>query len=165
MGGKLLKEMKTGAASLHAANTVGAANFIRSFLMFFASTAPAHFRRFAYGSNGHSNGHVSRSLERFLDDAVQTGRQSGASFEQDDTSFTLSFDVPGVAKDQLTIGIEGNVVRITAKEGAPRQYKAAYELPQDIDPSGSDAKLDNGVLTLKLAKKVVVSPVSELAIH
>ena len=107
-------------------------------------------------------------LERFLDDAIQTGRQKGApgaTFAEDDTSFTLSFDVPGIAKDQVTIGIEGSVVRITSKEGAPRQYKAAYELPQDIDPSGSDAKLDNGVLTLKLAKKVVVSPVSELTIH
>ncbi len=133
--------------------------------MFFATTAPAHFRRFAYSPNDRTNGNGSRSLERFLDDAVQTGRQTGATFEQDETSFTLSFDVPGIAKEQLSIGIEGNVVRITSKEGAPRQYKAAYELPQDIDPTGSDAKLDNGVLTLKLAKKVVVSPVSELAIH
>jgi HSP20 family protein len=129
--------------------------------MFFATTAPANFHRFAHGANGN----VSRSLERFLDDAVQTSRQTGATFEQDDTSFTLSFDVPGIAKDQLTIGIEGNVVRIASKEGAPRQYKAAYELPQDIDPTSSEAKLDNGVLTLKLGKKVVVSPVSELAIH
>jgi HSP20 family protein len=129
--------------------------------MFFTATTPAHFRRFAYGPNGH----VSRSLERFLDDTIQTNRQTSATFEQDDTSFTLSFDVPGIAKDQLTIGIEGNVVRITSKEGAPRQYKAAYELPQDIDPTASEAKLDNGVLTLKLGKKVVVSPVSELTIH
>ena len=136
--------------------------------MFFATTAPAHFRRYAYGQNGQTTSQAGRSLERFLDDAIQTGRQKGApgaTFAEDDTSFTLSFDVPGIAKDQVTIGIEGSVVRITSKEGAPRQYKAAYELPQDIDPSGSDAKLDNGVLTLKLAKKVVVSPVSELTIH
>ena len=127
--------------------------------MFFASTAPANFRRFTY------NGQAGRSLERFLNDAIQTGRQTSATFEQDDTSFTLSFDVPGIAKDQLTIGIEGNVVRLTSKEGAPRQYKAAYELPQDIDPASSEAKLDNGVLTLKLAKKVVASPVTELTVH
>lgn len=132
--------------------------------MFFATTAPATFRRYAHGQNAQA-GQVSRSLERFLDDAVQTSRQKSASFDQDETSFTLSFDVPGIPKDQLTIGIEGSIVRITSKEGALRQYKAAYELPQDIDPTGSEAKLDNGVLTLKLAKKVVVSPVSELTIH
>ena len=132
--------------------------------MFFATTAPVNFRRYAHGPNAHA-GQVGRSLERFLDDAIQSGRQKSASFEQDDTSFTLSFDVPGIAKDQLTIGIEGNIVRIASKEGAPRQYKAAYELPQDIDATTSEAKLDNGVLTLKLAKKVVASAVSELAIH
>ena len=129
--------------------------------MFFATTTPsahAAFRRNAYAP-------VGRSLERFLDEALQTGRQKAVSFEQDDASFTLSFDVPGIAKDQLTIGIEGSVVRITSREGAPRQYKAAYELPQDIDPTGSAATLDNGVLTLKLAKKVVVNPVTELAIN
>ena len=132
--------------------------------MFFATTAPATFRRYAHGSNA-LGGNVSRSLERFLDEAIQSGRQTNASFEQDDTAFTLSFDVPGIAKDQISIGIEGNIVRIASKEGAPRQYKAAYELPQDIDPPASEAKLDNGVLTLKLAKKVVANPVSELAVH
>ena len=128
--------------------------------MFFATTVPATFRRYAYVAS--PNG--SRSLERFLDEAVQTHRQVNESFEQDETSFTLNFDVPGIARDQLTIGIEGNVVRIASKEGAPRQYKAAYELPQDIDTTASNAKLDHGVLTLKLVKKVAVSNVSELAI-
>lgn len=145
---------------MHAANTVGAAQLIWRYTMFFATTAPsahAALRRNAYAPTG-------RSLERFLDEALQTSRQKAVTFDQDDTSFSLSFDVPGIAKDQLTIGIEGSVVRIASKEGAPRQYKAAYELPQDIDPVGSVATLDNGVLTLKLAKKVVVSPVTELAI-
>ncbi|MGH8820541.1 MAG: Hsp20/alpha crystallin family protein, partial [Rhodoferax sp.] len=92
-------------------------------------------------------------------------RQRGYSVEQDDKTVTMSFDVPGVAKDQLSIGIEGNVVRIEALEGAPRHYKAAYELPQDIDVAASDARLENGVLTLKLTKKVPVSNVAQLAIN
>ena len=41
--------------------------------------------------------------------------------------------MPGIAKDQLAITIEGAVVRIASKEGAPRSYRAAYELPQEID--------------------------------
>ena len=141
--------------------------------MFFATTTPAQFRRFGFVPNGQTTSHPSQAtgrtasgnLERFMEEALQTSRQKAATFEQDDTSFTLSFDVPGIAKDQLTIGIEGSVVRINSKEGAPRQYKAAYELPQDLDPAGSEAKLDNGVLTLKLVKKVVASAVSELTIH
>ncbi len=84
---------------------------------------------------------------------------------QDDTSYTFSFDVPGIAKEQLTIGIEGNVVRLESVADAKRQYKAAYELPQDIDVSASEAKLENGVLTIKLAKLVPVNKVTQLPIH
>ena len=125
--------------------------------MFFATTAPALSRRHVYSPAG-------RSLERFLDEAVVATRQKSAAIAQDETSFTLSFDVPGIARDQLSIGIEGSIVRIETKEGATRQYKSAYELPQDIDVSASVAKLENGVLTLKLVKVVPVSKVSELVI-
>lgn len=125
--------------------------------MFFATTAPAVSRRHVYSPAG-------RSLERFLDEAVVATRQKSTAIEQDETSFTLSFDVPGIAREQLSIGIEGSIVRIETKEGAARQYKSAYELPQDIDVSASTAKLENGVLTLKLGKVVPVSRVAELAI-
>lgn len=125
--------------------------------MFFATTAPAVSRRHVYSPAG-------RSLERFLDEAVVATRQKSTAIKQDETSFTLSFDVPGIAREQLSIGIEGSIVRIETKEGAARQYKSAYELPQDVDVSASTAKLENGVLTLKLGKVVPVSRVAELAI-
>ncbi|MEY4736584.1 MAG: hypothetical protein RL302_903, partial [Pseudomonadota bacterium] len=51
------------------------------------------------------------------------------------------------------------------KEGAPRNYRTAYELPQMLDTSQSEAKLENGVLTLTLAKKVPVKNVTELTIQ
>ena len=125
--------------------------------MFFAATTPA-LRRHHYST-------ANRSLERFLDEALTATRQKAYAFEQDDKAYTLSFDVPGVTKEQLTIGIEGNVVRIESKEDAPRKFRAAYELPLDIDSGASVAKLENGVLTLTLAKKLPVSNVTQLAIN
>ena len=56
-------------------------------------------------------------------------------------------------------------MRIQSREGAARRYSFAYELPQDIDVVTSQAKLENGVLTLKLAKIVPVSQVTELTIN
>ncbi|MEO7106201.1 MAG: Hsp20/alpha crystallin family protein, partial [Rhodoferax sp.] len=87
------------------------------------------------------------------------------AYTQDETSFTLTLDMPGIAKEQLSIAIEGAVVRISSKEGAARQYNAAYELPLEIDTATSEAKLENGVLTLKLVKKVPVSNAAELTIQ
>jgi HSP20 family molecular chaperone IbpA len=104
-----------------------------------------------------------RSFERFVSDALQFGNR-GLNVEQDDKAWTITLDVPGFAKEDLTIGIEGAVVRIESKADAKRQFKAAYELPLEIDAAASEAALENGVLTLKLAKLVPVSNVSQLTI-
>ena len=120
--------------------------------------APAlHTARFAPRS-------YDRAFERFVNEAFAGARKSPL-VEQGDKSWTLSIDVPGLSREDLTVGIEGTVVRIDSKSEAKRQFKAAYELPQDIDVSASEAKLENGVLTLKLGKQVPVSRVSELQIN
>ncbi len=126
--------------------------------MFFATTAPSALRR-------QFQSPVGRSLERFLEETQVASRQKSCAVAQDEKSFTLTFDVPGIAKDQLNIGIEGSIVRIETGEGAPRHYKSAYELPQEIDVGSSEAKLENGVLTLKLGKHVPVNRVTTLQIN
>ena len=125
--------------------------------MLFTSTHPA-LRRNIHAQTG-------RSLERFLSDARAEASQPTTQYKQDQAAFHLTLDIPGIPKEQLTISIEGAVVRILSREGASRQYRAAYELPMDIDASLSEAKLENGVLTLKLAKKVPVSQATEISIQ
>jgi len=105
-----------------------------------------------------------RAFERFVNEAF-TGASRSPLVEQDEKSWTLSLDVPGFSREDLTIGIEGAVVRVDSKAEAKRQFKAAYELPLDIDVAASEAKLENGVLSLKLGKQVPVSTVTQLAIH
>lgn len=87
-----------------------------------------------------------RSFERFFNTL-------GFDVKEDDKAWTLSLDLPGVAREDLNISVEGTVVTIATKAEAPRQYKAAYELPAEIDADATAAKLENGVLTLALAKK------------
>jgi HSP20 family protein len=106
---------------------------------------------------------LDRSLERFLTQGL-VAPSLNAQIEQDEKAFTLSLDIPGLAKEHLNLEIEGQSVRISSKEGAPRQVKAAYELSQEIDVAASSAKLENGVLSLHLAKVVPVSRTTQLAI-
>ena len=126
--------------------------------MFFSATVPSQARRHAFLT-------ADRPFERALDEVVQRRMQPVTSIEQDDKSYTLRFDVPGISREQLSIGIEGQVVRIASLEDAPRSYKAAFELPTDIEVSTSTAKLENGVLTVHLVKQVPVSKVAQLAIN
>lgn len=95
-----------------------------------------------------------RSFERFVNDAFFGNAAPGFSVEQDDKAWTLSLDVPGVDRKDLSIAIEGRIVRIETQAQAKRPFKAAYELPQDLDAAASTARLENGVLTLTLAKQV-----------
>jgi HSP20 family protein len=106
-----------------------------------------------------------RSFERFVND-VFSGPAVGRSVqvEQDDKAWTVTLDVPGVAREDLSIDVEGPVVRIQTRPEARRQYRAAYELPQDIDAEATGATLENGVLTLKLAKKQPVSNARQIEV-
>jgi HSP20 family protein len=109
-----------------------------------------------------------RSFERFVNEAVQTSTAQpgilGSAFEQTETAFTLRLDVPGLTKAQLGIHIEGAIVRIESLADAPRRVKVAYELPQDIEASSSSAKLEHGVLTLTLGKKVPATTATTIQI-
>jgi HSP20 family protein len=98
-----------------------------------------------------------RSFERFVNDAFFSNVSQNLKVDQDDKAWTVNLDLPGVAREDLLIHIEGSIARIETKAEAKRQFKAAYELPQDIDADASGAKLENGVLTLNLAKKQPVS--------
>jgi HSP20 family protein len=125
------------------------------------STAFVHpLRRRVYAQAGNS---AAQFLEKTL---AATPRGSGQDdhMTQDEKQFTLTLDVPGIAKDQLIIRIEGAIVRIESKEDAPRRYRAAYEFGQEIDTAASSAKLENGVLSLSLVKLVPMSKATELAI-
>jgi HSP20 family protein len=74
--------------------------------------------------------------------------------------------MPGIAKDDLNIKIQGNYLEIsgTRKSDAPKGYKThrveretavftrSFTLPTDIDAEKVEAALHNGILTLTLPK-------------
>ena len=86
-----------------------------------------------------------------------------------DNAYVVKAEIPGVTKDEIQVSIEGNQVTIGAevkresetKEGqrllrAERYSGSVYRgftLPVEIDEAASNAKYENGVLELTLAKK------------
>ena len=73
--------------------------------------------------------------------------------------------MPGVSREQIRIDIDGAVVRIETLPDAPRQYRGVYELAQEIDPQASNAKLENGVLSLTLVKRQPISTAQRLQVE
>lgn len=120
-----------------------------------------------HNGTARSSGHA--TLDKFLSDTLSSLANSGAArapaVEDLETGYKLQLDVPGLSKEQLDIGIEGDVVRVTSKADAPRQVKAAWRFPLEVEVAASSATLENGVLTLTLGKKIPVSNVSQLTIQ
>ncbi|MDF1485088.1 Hsp20/alpha crystallin family protein [Ramlibacter sp. H39-3-26] len=122
-------------------------------------------RRAAYGVTPRA---FDLTLERLFSDtlfAPAQARSRGHAITQDDSAYTVQIDVPGLSREQLQVGIEGGVVRVESVADAPRAFKAAYELPQDVDVAASGAKLENGVLTLTLARKAPARSAVQLMIQ
>ncbi|MBD9395857.1 MULTISPECIES: Hsp20/alpha crystallin family protein [Acidovorax] len=122
-------------------------------------------RRAAYAQSPRS---ADLALQRFLMGALAApaaATSAGCTVTQDEKTTTLQLDVPGLAREQLSISIEGNQVRLQSVEGAPRQVQRAWELATDIDAANSSAKLENGVLTLTLARLEPVSRATSLSIQ
>lgn len=94
------------------------------------------------------------ALQRFLQGTLgaATPVQQQVQVKRDDQATTLSIDVPGLAREQLKLSIEGSLVKLESVEGAARQIKRAWELDHEIDAAASKARLEHGVLTLTLAK-------------
>ncbi len=115
---------------------------------------------------------LSRSFDRLFDGAfgAETARRSPSlDVAETDGGYSVSIDLPGVAKDDVKITIDGRRVDVSAqtqredtkKEGerviyrerSSQSFARSFTLPEEVDQDASQAKLDSGVLSLTLAKK------------
>jgi HSP20 family protein len=109
---------------------------------------------------------------------VRSARESAGTIKVDVTeangNYVVHAEIPGVNRDDIQVTIEGNQVTIAAEVKkvsdvkdtdagsgvralrSERYYGAVYRsfvLPVELDEASSQAKYENGVLELKLAKK------------
>ena len=126
--------------------------------MIFAPT----MRRASFAHAPHS---ADAALQRFLLAAAQgSPARAPVQVQDDEKATTLQLDVPGLSREQLAITIDGTQVQLKSIEGAPRQVQRSWELPTEIEAAASSAKLENGVLTLVLTKKVPENRATQLTI-
>jgi HSP20 family molecular chaperone IbpA len=103
------------------------------------------------------------SQNRSEPNAPNSQKEQAAASEKEE-SFNLTLDLPGLAREQIEISIEANIVRVSSTPETPRLFNRAFRFAQDIDALKSHAKLENGVLTLVLGKQVAVSKIAKLSI-
>jgi HSP20 family protein len=86
--------------------------------------------------------------------------------------FEITMDLPGVKKEDINVSIEGARVSVNAEAKLEREvkegerllhseryaasYARSFELPAEVTEEASEAKFENGVLTLALPKRAPV---------
>ncbi|OGO22179.1 MAG: hypothetical protein A2Y54_09665 [Chloroflexi bacterium RBG_16_51_16] len=112
-----------------------------------------------------------RMLPRWMpvDDGYSHDHSLDVNVREEEDTFILSAMVPGLKADELSIQVLDDVVRI---EGEHIKDEAEYlmqelptgsfhrtlRLPAALDAEKVDAKIDNGVLTLRLPKAESAKP-------
>jgi HSP20 family protein len=140
----------------------------------------------------HQQRHLSRliegSLDHFFGSTASTesaARSPALDVAESDTNYTVTLDLPGVAREDVKVAVEGRVVTVNAQASQPAAPGAAadaansdvkkdtdrvlyrersaprfarrFSLPLEVDQAEAGAKLEHGVLTLTLPKRVARS--------
>ncbi len=94
-----------------------------------------------------------------------------ASVWEDEGSYHVELDVPGVTRDHVELTFEKGTLRITTERPAPEETRAGLvderrygrvtrtvTLPESIDAETINAELTNGVLHVTVSKKPEAQP-------
>jgi HSP20 family protein len=111
------------------------------------------------------------TIDRFFSNGSPAADAASPALDVIETPqhWSVQVDLPGVAKEDVKIEIDGKRVsveaevrkeatrgegdRVVHRERTVARYARSFSLPAEVDQSESGAKLDSGVLTLTLAKK------------
>ena len=116
----------------------------------------------------------------FTQPAADSGpvRQPAIDVSESDSGYVVTLDVPGVTREDVKVSIDGrrvsivaesrtneataeapapdaakNTDRVILRERAVASFARSFTLQSEIDQSASQARLENGVLTLTLTKR------------
>lgn len=125
---------------------------------------------------------LTRSLDRLLDDhfadrwigqatpaQAATTRTPALDVTETESSYVVTLDMPGAAKEDVKVAVEGRRItvqaevlpvadakdgeRVVYRERSASKFSRSFNLPAEVDQADSMAKINNGVLTLTLAKR------------
>ena len=108
-------------------------------------------------------------FERFFDSFSRFEHRSpNVDIGEDEKSFVLKVDLPGVKKEDVSVTVEDDFLTISSEinkedkqsedlniyeERFQGRYNRSFKIPNTINTDGINSRLEDGVLTLNLPKK------------
>jgi len=117
-------------------------------------------------STGNGNGSMATAEQR-RSSASESVLRPPVDIYETGEGITLQADMPGVAKDRLTVRVEGNNLLVEGSIGiAPQEqmtalyadvrstvYRRRFALSNELETDKIDARLKDGVLTVRIPKR------------
>jgi HSP20 family molecular chaperone IbpA len=104
--------------------------------------------------------------------AAEPATRPGVDIYEDSNGITLIADLPGVSRDKLNVHVDGDTLSIEGEVGIVlpekmealyadmhyTRYQRSFTLSREMDAGKVDANLKDGVLTLRIPKRVEHQP-------
>jgi len=125
--------------------------------------------------NAMLNDSFARPLTRDWATVWGIGSRLPMDIYEEGEGYTFVAVVPGLSADQIQIETEGNLIKFSGETIAPAlsadekartlrseigygKFARSFELAEDIQADNIEARLDNGVLTVRVPKAEAVKP-------
>ncbi|HTU70623.1 MAG TPA: Hsp20 family protein [Candidatus Baltobacteraceae bacterium] len=88
-------------------------------------------------------------------EAWSMGAEYGVS--RTENGYEVEIPVPGFAPSAIEITLKENVLTVSGKS-EKRNFSRSLMIPEDVDPEGINAHVENGLLTLALSRRPEAQP-------
>jgi HSP20 family protein len=112
-----------------------------------------------------------RPLRRYQPTGFNGGRRLPIDIRADEEAYEITAEVPGLTAEDVKIEILEDVVtlraeleleedaeRVLLRERGPVSFERSLRLPDPLDIDGAEAKIENGLLRLRLPKAEEARP-------
>lgn len=124
------------------------------------------------GASLLSNSPFASLFDEFINPAVFPGTASyvpGVNITESNENYGLEFSAPGFSKEQITIGIENDMLTVSGefkkeevkeeknysrKEFSLGSFKRSFTLPESVNKDAITAKYENGLLHITIPKQL-----------
>ena len=126
---------------------------------------------------------LQRDIDKMFDDFLTPSRMwngndqptfnPACDVEEDENQYLVSFDVPGISKDDIKIDLMNNVLTVSGERKTERedkknsqhlversygQFRRTFALPATVEADKVEANYSDGVLTISIPKSEVAKP-------
>lgn len=112
-------------------------------------------------------GDLFRDLNRYTEnypDSFSASFSPQVDVVDKENNIEINIDLPGLTKNDVNITLENGVLTVSGKRSIERKelsyseryygsFERSWRVPNSLDTTTTEAKMDNGVLTITLNKK------------